>query len=239
MALTEKGKRAGKTTRAQYQIYLDELQTNNFFRESKFDASDPDILKRTWEELSVKLNASGGPIREVAGWKRVFTDWRSQVRGKARKIKCAMVETGNAGDPPKSLTDLEERLLEITGKVVVDGMSGVPEIGLEVIVPSDEEREVPDEDGKQSVAKDKENIPSCSSQNTQKHEPPTKKRRTLTGTLRDMMSQPLEDKNILKQISTDLRKLRKIEAAKLKLRAMELEIQYPDYTFVVESSDSE
>ncbi|CAG9761192.1 unnamed protein product [Ceutorhynchus assimilis] len=106
----------------------------------------------------------GAQLERLLAGKRVFTDWRSQVRGKARKIKCAMVETGNAGDPPKSLTDLEERLLEITGKVVVDGMSGVPEIGLEVIVPSDEEREVPDEDGKQSVAKDKENIPSCSSQ---------------------------------------------------------------------------
>lgn len=60
---------------------------------------------------------------------QTFTDWKSQVKGKARRLKVAQKETGNAGDIPKNLTDLEERLLNIIGRVVVTGMDGVPELG--------------------------------------------------------------------------------------------------------------
>lgn len=59
----------------------------------------------------------------------MFTDWKSQTRGKARKLKIAQAQTGNAGVPPKPLTDLEEQLLDLTGRVVVTGMD-IPEIGI-------------------------------------------------------------------------------------------------------------
>lgn len=66
-----KNTRLSKTTRRQYEIYLNELRTNKPFRENKFDGSDPDIIQRTWQNLVSKLNASGGPVRDITGWKRV------------------------------------------------------------------------------------------------------------------------------------------------------------------------
>lgn len=67
----EKKKRAAKTTRRQYELYLEELNANKVFRENKFDGTRPNIIEESWENLSHKLNASGGPVKSVQEWKRV------------------------------------------------------------------------------------------------------------------------------------------------------------------------
>lgn len=64
-------KRSSKTTRGQYELYLDELSTNKHFRDNKFDATNPDIIENTWQGLCIKLNALGGPVKSVPEWKRV------------------------------------------------------------------------------------------------------------------------------------------------------------------------
>lgn len=61
---------------------------------------------------------------------QTFIDWKSQTKAKARKLKLCNKETGNKGEAPKPLTDLENSLLDIIGRVVVDGMNGVPEVGI-------------------------------------------------------------------------------------------------------------
>lgn len=60
---------------------------------------------------------------------QVFTDWKCNVRKRARIFKKAHRETGG-GSPPaeKPLTEIETRLLSLTGKVVVDGMD-ITELG--------------------------------------------------------------------------------------------------------------
>lgn len=67
----EKKKRAAKTTRKQYEIYLEELRVNEAFRENKLDATQPNIIEDSWQNLCQKLNASGGPVKSVQEWKRV------------------------------------------------------------------------------------------------------------------------------------------------------------------------
>jgi len=67
----EKKKRAAKTTRRQYELYLEELRANKAFRENKLDATRPNIIEESWENLSHKLNASGGPVKSLQEWKRV------------------------------------------------------------------------------------------------------------------------------------------------------------------------
>lgn len=62
---------------------------------------------------------------------QVFTDWKSQVRKRARLIRNAAKETGNKGEPVKHLTELEKKLLYLTGDIVVEGISGIPELGVE------------------------------------------------------------------------------------------------------------
>lgn len=70
---TPKRTRAGKTTRTQYMLYLEELKSNNAFRENKFDANQPHVIEQSWEKLVQTLNASGGPSRNVKEWKKVST----------------------------------------------------------------------------------------------------------------------------------------------------------------------
>jgi len=52
------------------------------------------------------------------------------VKSKARELKIAQQETGNKENKIKTLNDLENTLLNIIGRVVVDGMSYVAEFGI-------------------------------------------------------------------------------------------------------------
>lgn len=69
--MAEKRKRQAKTTRQQYELYLAELEHNTLFRNNTFTGENPTALKDTWAQLIVKLNSTGGPIKDVSGWKRV------------------------------------------------------------------------------------------------------------------------------------------------------------------------
>ncbi|KAK4882370.1 hypothetical protein RN001_005689 [Aquatica leii] len=66
--------------------------------------------------MDASFKACGdGPTRDIYGWKKVFTEWKSQVRKKARESK--------------PLNVLENRVLTATGKIVVEGIATVPELG--------------------------------------------------------------------------------------------------------------
>ncbi|CAH1103804.1 unnamed protein product [Psylliodes chrysocephalus] len=97
-----------KTTPDQYRLYLEMLESNVHFRENKIAPDNPTGLTDSWEKLGKSLNGSGGPQRNIAEWKRVFTDWKSQVRKRARLIRNFMKETGNVRDPEKDLTEIEK-----------------------------------------------------------------------------------------------------------------------------------
>ncbi|KAG5889327.1 hypothetical protein JTB14_027474 [Gonioctena quinquepunctata] len=56
-------------------------------------------------------------------------DWKSAVRKRARAIKVGEKKTGG-GPPEKPLNDLEQKLIDLSGVVVIDGFAGVPELGL-------------------------------------------------------------------------------------------------------------
>jgi hypothetical protein len=67
-------KRAGKTIRAQYEIDLNYLQSNDLFRSNKFNPKNPAFLQNCWKELCGLLNSTVGPTRDEDGWKRVIID---------------------------------------------------------------------------------------------------------------------------------------------------------------------
>ncbi|KAK4885276.1 hypothetical protein RN001_001547 [Aquatica leii] len=70
----------------------------------------PKDIEMLWQKLADKLNACGdGPTRDIDGWKKVFTEWKSQVRKKARESK--------------PLNELENHVLTATGKIVVEGIA--------------------------------------------------------------------------------------------------------------------
>ncbi|KAF5303737.1 hypothetical protein FQR65_LT18967 [Abscondita terminalis] len=114
-----------RTTKQQFTMYVNCLESYPFLYNGKLNPSmGPEKWNELWGKLRDDLNAcGGGPTRDIEGWKKVtayeFDEWKSQVRKKAR--------TG------KHLTELEKKLLEITGMVVKDGIDTM-ELG--VIEPS-------------------------------------------------------------------------------------------------------
>jgi hypothetical protein len=59
-----------------------------------------------------------------------FADWKCNVRKKARKLALSQIKTGG-GPPDTPLTNAENRLLDLTGRAVVNGLENIPELGLE------------------------------------------------------------------------------------------------------------
>jgi len=119
----EKKKRTGKTTSKQYELYLEELRTNKAFKENQLDETRPNIIEESWKNLTKKLNASGGPVKTVQEWKRIFKYWISQVKSKTHEIKGAQQETSYKENKLKSLNDLEKSLLSLMNNVSHDNVS--------------------------------------------------------------------------------------------------------------------
>ncbi|KAF5279254.1 hypothetical protein FQR65_LT15459 [Abscondita terminalis] len=110
-----------RTSKAQFSIYLEYLKKHPILITGKLTpTTGPENILKIWSELKDALNSCGdGPVKDIDGWKKVFTEWKSQVRKKARL--------------EKTLNSLEEKLLSLTGAVVVKGISEVSELGTEII----------------------------------------------------------------------------------------------------------
>ncbi|XP_071054373.1 uncharacterized protein [Onthophagus taurus] len=111
-------RRRVRTTQNQYELYINMLETNKYFRENKVTPDHPNELTKCWEDLVNSLNSSGGPQKSLNEWKRVFVDWKSQVRKRARIIKNSYTETGNKGAPERELSEIEKKLLYLTGELL-------------------------------------------------------------------------------------------------------------------------
>ncbi|KAG5887651.1 hypothetical protein JTB14_017828 [Gonioctena quinquepunctata] len=69
-----------------------------------------------------------GKSKKLLGF-QIFSDWKSAVRKRARAIKVGERKTGG-GPSEKPPNDLEQKLMDLSGVVVIDGFAGVPKLGL-------------------------------------------------------------------------------------------------------------
>ncbi|CAG9759321.1 unnamed protein product [Ceutorhynchus assimilis] len=113
-----------RTSKKQFGLYIKFVKENPVLITGKLQPSgNPKDLEVLWDELSKVLNSCGdGPIRETASWKKVFTEWKSASRKKARENK--------------QLSELEEEILTITGRGAVSGLD-VRELGTETTETED------------------------------------------------------------------------------------------------------
>lgn len=87
---------AKRTHPGQQELYLAHLAKHDQLRTG---AGDPVQLNILWTQLVSELNAYGaGPVLDVPIWQNSFTNWRNQVRFKARSIKAD--EKGTGGGAP-------------------------------------------------------------------------------------------------------------------------------------------
>lgn len=124
---------------------------------------------------------------------QTFVDWKTQVRKRARLIREQKKETGNAGTSIKPLTDLEEKLLALTGQVVVSGLN-IPEIGIQdqIEIPINDADEAADDDnttGNSSIIQENHHTPY-------KIKPPTNSRIKKKTSVAEALRKIIVDKNM-------------------------------------------
>lgn len=195
----------------------------------------------------------------------MFTDWKAHVRKRARCIKAVQMETGNKGTPEKPLSDLEDRLLNATGKIVIDGIRGVKELGLpdkmennigRINVPSGSilqvEKSNKNLDTTTLVNKapiepapvattSRSTIPLCNTSSSGKIEKTKPQRPSLLSSLRQIANRSQsgeDDTNTLKSIDATLKKILDIKQKTYNLEVLKLKLKY-DVDIKDDTSDDE
>ncbi|XP_055551659.1 uncharacterized protein LOC129734003 [Wyeomyia smithii] len=115
------------TTKAQYAKLVELLEEHPDIAKG-FTKSNSNTF---WKNCATKLNILGPPVKDAAGWKKVWFDWKSNLKRKLAHNKREQKAAG--GDPNKiiELTTLEERAVQLAGLApAVEGIDGCVSYGL-------------------------------------------------------------------------------------------------------------
>ncbi|XP_026846742.1 uncharacterized protein LOC113566222 [Drosophila persimilis] len=80
-----------------------------------FVKGDRVVVDAKWAELCGALNAVGPPIKDALGWKKVWADWKTNIRKKMAKNKSETRATGGGPFAQQSLGELEEEVAKLCG----------------------------------------------------------------------------------------------------------------------------
>ncbi|XP_017462706.1 PREDICTED: uncharacterized protein LOC108356085 [Rhagoletis zephyria] len=87
---------------------------------------DKPLVNALWEELTNSLNSAGPPQKDANGWKKAWTEWKSEIKKKLSHNKCEARATGGGPFTKHQLTQLEESVVRICGIAQsVYGVAGV------------------------------------------------------------------------------------------------------------------
>ncbi|XP_033242965.1 uncharacterized protein LOC117186356 [Drosophila miranda] len=90
-----------------------------------FVKGDRVVVDAKWAELCGALNAVGPPIKDALGWKKVWADWKTNIRKKMAKNKSETRATGGEPFAQQSLGELEEEVAKLCGLYeMVEGVGG-------------------------------------------------------------------------------------------------------------------
>ncbi|CAG9769677.1 unnamed protein product [Ceutorhynchus assimilis] len=117
---TDKGKRPKqifkkKSTKSTQSLLGEHINTTN--------------KEEAFQQLCHQLNGEkNAPERSTANWKRIFSDWETKVKAKARRIHFEQELTGGGIPIIEILTNLEKKLLEILSKILIYGHPDIIEL---------------------------------------------------------------------------------------------------------------
>ncbi|XP_059044801.1 uncharacterized protein LOC131840644 isoform X2 [Achroia grisella] len=81
---------------------------------------------KAWEGLAVKLNSIGGGVMKTPEkWKRYWHLIKCRTKAKAADIRRKRMATGGGPNTINPLSDLEERIAAVIGKVAIEGITDV------------------------------------------------------------------------------------------------------------------
>ncbi|KAF5292306.1 hypothetical protein FQA39_LY03340 [Lamprigera yunnana] len=125
---SKKRKRTKNTSNEQMELYLQAMENDYVLRSNTINPTfPPNYIQEKWEELTLQLNGIGGdgPVLTSEEWKKRFVDWKYATKAKYRKINTHRTGTGGGPRITISLTQFEERGLDVWGRVTVQGMTTV------------------------------------------------------------------------------------------------------------------
>ncbi|XP_039950051.1 uncharacterized protein LOC120767829 [Bactrocera tryoni] len=123
-----------QTNPTQFEILINYMKTHSELSKGQLKTVDAkNAANNLFKELVCDLNAAGPPSRDVLKWKKVWSDYKTQLKAKMRRNKISISGTG--GGPPShcSLTPLEEQVSELLAiEISVSGISGTSPSGSDI-----------------------------------------------------------------------------------------------------------
>lgn len=120
-----------KVTLQQKQAIVDFMQENYGFLMGQFPSADGRMKKNLkWQEFSDVLNKLGPPTKDIGKWKKTWADMKSETKKKFQ-LKRQNLHTSGAGPIDIVFSQLDERIVQICGKPLMDGDADIIEIGFD------------------------------------------------------------------------------------------------------------
>ncbi|XP_067637307.1 uncharacterized protein [Eurosta solidaginis] len=95
-----------------------------------FTKRDKPTVDDLWQQLVTSLNSAGPPQKDVNGWRKTWTEWKSDIKRKLAQIQTESRATGGGPFTKHQLSQTEETIVRICGMTKsVEGVAG-NELGL-------------------------------------------------------------------------------------------------------------
>lgn len=119
-------KRKANFSPEELEIMLEEIKKNRVLLQGKFsDTITNEKKKKVWSSIAVKTSVvSKGGCRTNDDNKKKWQDWSSLVKSKRSKIQRKRQRTGGGPPPEEDLNHLEQKVTDILGSTVLDGVDG-------------------------------------------------------------------------------------------------------------------
>ncbi|CAH0546668.1 unnamed protein product [Brassicogethes aeneus] len=128
--------RSGRTTKKQFEELLHFVQENKHILNFKLKPTEVVTVNSLWNDFATRINKKNiGPAKTSSQWKQVFTEWKANVRRKARVVEQSRIQTGGGPANSTGLNPIEEQLLALTSKIYF-GDSEIEEAGVSASAPA-------------------------------------------------------------------------------------------------------
>ncbi|GLV37565.1 hypothetical protein CBL_20377 [Carabus blaptoides fortunei] len=122
-----------RPTPKQFEILLNFIQSNRILISRKTTPNEAcnNEIKTLWLEITGILNAVGsGAFKTVDGWKKAWGEWKSHTKKKQENYCNTRMRQEVAPASSKSLSKLENQLMDLISWTTVAGIGGLPQGGI-------------------------------------------------------------------------------------------------------------
>ncbi|XP_036340439.1 uncharacterized protein LOC118749765 [Rhagoletis pomonella] len=110
----ESNDKTAHTKLAQFELMVDFMEEHPQLAKGQLKTSNAKASANIlWKRLMEDLNSCAQPTRDVAGWKRVWADYKNHLKAKMRRNKQSNSNTGDGPSRYQHFTPVEERVIQL------------------------------------------------------------------------------------------------------------------------------